>query len=329
MRHKRTRPAFTLVELLVVIAIIAILVGLISAAIFYAINQMRDVGARNDMSSLAASLQSFKNKFGVYPLSRIRLCSTRATYTKNPTPAANGGPELDLLSVTFIDQLWPQIGDFTNVKWDGASTNLDVILEGDQSMVYFLAGIPNGGPGGIGTGFSINQKDPSSLTSSRVGPFFDFGARLYLRPGATNNFGSFKDYYNKQPYLYFSAGNRKNGYAFYQSPRDPYYVQIQNTSNTNIATVMPYFQSGTIKSPIAPTPPNKLTFQLSNVLYWAPDSFQIMCAGRDGDFNSVSISAAYDTPGAFLWNPTTAASIPLPGRDDQTTFYGTLMGTAQ
>jgi hypothetical protein len=69
-----------------------------------------------------------------------------------------------------------------------------------------------------------------------------------LRQGA--NFPSFKDYYNQQPYLFFSCNNTKNGY----------------TQGYAIGGVQAYF---------APTNP---------VQYYNPDSFQILCAGWDGVF---------------------------------------------
>jgi general secretion pathway protein G len=296
----RRRAGFTLIELMVVIAIIVILVALLVTGVWYAIARSKSVGTSSEISQVANSVGAFKAKYGVYPPSRIRLCSNYALYTTKPTPAANGGPQLDSDSIQFINRMWPNIGNFTNINWAGNGSAVDEILEGDQCLVFFLGGIPN--PAGTSpqifndfSGFSVNPQDPCPFSAAnqnvgRVGPFFTFSNdRLYLRNGT--NFPSFKDYHNlgnaAQPYLYFSAYNRKNGYA-------PSYAMP-------VLGVSPYYST------------------VGN--YFNPDSFQIISAGGNGLFG----------PGG-QWTPATAEGVykaGSPGADDQANFYQPLLGVSQ
>jgi prepilin-type N-terminal cleavage/methylation domain-containing protein len=281
-RRIGSRAGFTLIELLVVIAIIAILVSLLSAGIFYAYTRMADTGATNDLSQLTESMQGFKAKYGVYPPSQIRLCANRAQY---------GTSALDIASISFINQVWPNI-NWVNVYWDGGNNpNLDVTLDGDQVLVYFLSGVP---VNGLGTGFSANGKNPADLTPGvgRVPRFYDFNAGRLFQRNPNNAFPSYKDYYGNEPYLYFSAGNRKNGYV-------PGYAIVINDNNN---------------------PNTSVTAYSNGTQFYNPDTFQIICAGRDGAFNTGPYNA---------WTPANASAISQPGQDDMTNFYGSRMGVPQ
>jgi hypothetical protein len=137
-----------------------------------------------------------------------------------------------------------------------------------------------------------------------VAPFFAFTAnRMMNRQNVPNGqyFPSFNDYYSQAtavPYLYFSANNVKNGYAGYS-------ITLLDNSGVNV-TVQAYFQSA--------GPP---------VLFQNPDTFQIVCAGNDGMFGV-----------GGQWTPATASAVyPAAPRnsgvDDQTNFYGAMMGVSQ
>src|SRR5439155_2793394 len=82
------RSGFTLVELVIVIAIIAILVSLISAAVFVALRNIVDTTARNDINQVHTGLSGFHQKFRKYPPSLIILANVgpgRGTVL-NPSP---------------------------------------------------------------------------------------------------------------------------------------------------------------------------------------------------------------------------------------------------
>jgi hypothetical protein len=293
-----------------VIAIIVILVSLLMVGIFYAYGRMKQAGAVSEIKQLDASLQAFKGKYNVYPPSRIRLCSNYATYISSPTPAANGGPALDQASITFINRMWPNIGQWSNVDWAGIGAPVDEILEGDQCLVFFLGGIPSNPntPGGYSfNGFSNNGKDPASLNvnAGRTPPFFAFTAdRMMTVAGRTTNFPSFNDNYSQRqpvPYLYFSANNQANGYTLTPCGAPPYFISLPDNTG-GVVNVYPYQSGGK---------------------YQNPNTCQIICAGADG---------MYGTSGAGTWTPQTAETVyPInnPGNDDLTNFYDVRMGVSR
>src|SRR2546423_1534370 len=79
-RKPARRAAFTLIELLIVIAIIAILVSLLSSAVIFALRKGNEVTARSDISQLTTAVGTFKQKLGILPPSRLRLCVKPSQY---------------------------------------------------------------------------------------------------------------------------------------------------------------------------------------------------------------------------------------------------------
>ena len=324
-RAARTRAGFTLIELLVVIAIIAVLVSLISAAVFYAFFFMSDTTARSEIAGLDQAVQAFKGKYGCYPPSQLRLCTNASDYTnpknpKNPSPASYGGAQFDLDSLAFISRVWPNIGAFSNINWAGNGNAVDEILEGDQVLVFFIGGIPSPSGGSFTfTGFATG-KDPSATGNvGRNGPFYTFpSARMFLRRGS--NFPSFKDAYKQQPYLYFSSNNRRGGYNPYLPSVFIQPTNLSNTTGGGTASVMAYYQVAQTPSPLFPKASQ------SPGQYVNADNWQILCAGRDGNFNS--FSSAF--PNAFQWNAANpAANLSPAGMDDLTNFTGGQLKTGQ
>lgn len=313
-KRSRSRAGFTLIELLVVIAIIAVLVSLLGAGIFYAYTRMTETSARSDISGLASAMQAFKGQYKVYPPSQLRLCSNRTQYGQNGTNA------LDQISLTFINAMFPNIGNFSGIQWAGAgNTAVNEVLEGDQVLVWALGGIPTQTPSGyIFNGFATNSKDPSLVVSTpnvgKKGPFFTFpgGSRVYARNITySTNFPSFKDAFGQQPYLYFSSNNVKNGYNPVFPTAYTYGITLPNTSGGGTATVQAYYQT-------APNPP------ASRGTYLNPDSFQILCAGADGNFNNTSLN-----PNAFLWTQANPTNLAPAGKDDLSNFTDARLGVAQ
>src|SRR5262245_60403902 len=97
--HNRNseRQGFTMIELLVVIAIIAILVALTTSAVIKVFGKGPEVAAANDIHQLKMALENFKNKFGVYPPSRILLSNNVNDYVNDPQ------------SLAILMQLWPRL----------------------------------------------------------------------------------------------------------------------------------------------------------------------------------------------------------------------------
>jgi len=248
----------------------------------------------------------------------------------------------------WLNRIWPKLssanGDFNDsvnpaargIPWSGGcasnytkiTTPSVSILEGDQCLVFFLGGIP-----GNGTlqGFSTNPTNPAMVINNpnTTKPLFEFtSARLLVRAGAAANnsatFPSFYDGYGLMPYIYFSANSRRNGY--FQSNIVPNIQYIQDAGHIDpngkarpIPFVAPFFETVTVANgtPI-----------WSTAKFHNPETFQILCAGRDGIFVNRNAAVATYNPD-FRWTPGNALSIPPDGRDDMTNFYENLMGVSQ
>ena len=233
-------------------------------------------GLVDDIHQLSISLETFKTKYKVYPPSFIHLYSNRSMYS---TAA-------EMESLAYLVNIWPKLDNFTGIAWDGTTppaAGYKYVLEGDQCLVFFLGGIP-------GTnGFSTNPINPADPATDRF-RFFEFkgGSRMKARVSGSP-FLSFYDAYESQPYLYFSSGRSKN--------LNGGYVDAHGTSSDGTSfKLTPYKEALTI--------PAK---------YYRPTSFQIICAGIDGQFGA-----------GGLWNATAPAL--APGYDDFTNFHGSIMG---
>jgi prepilin-type N-terminal cleavage/methylation domain-containing protein len=316
----RRRPGFTLIELLIVIAIIAILVALTAAGIFYLLGKREDLAARNDITQLSQSLQAFKTKYGVYPPSKIKLCYYLGDYNASA---------FDQESVAALNRIWPKlssgVGNFNDganpgamgIPWDIGSypgnaplpkKTAGRILEGDQCLVFFLGGIPGNG---TVNGFANDPINPA-VGANRNKSLYDFDlSRLRVRTGATANnstaFPSYYDAYKQAPYVYFSSNGRANGYDPTQAIADAGH-QTLGGQNNPIFFVAPFHEPNTV------------------VKFLNPNSYQIICAGRDGIF----LKAAPATYAAIYgWSPSIAPNVPAEGKDDMTNFYDSPIGVFQ
>jgi prepilin-type N-terminal cleavage/methylation domain-containing protein len=150
-------------------------------------------------------------------------------------------------------------------------------LEGDQVLVWALGGLQQGG---VCVGFSSSPTAPLTAPYAgevRKGPFFNFNpTRLYTRRAGG---ASYKDAYGQQPYVFFSCNGPTNGY---------------NAGDCSVG----------------PAP-----YQLPSGGYLKPDSFQILCAGRNG---------LWGTSG--VWNPPWAQN--SAGFDDIANFAQSPLGSA-
>jgi len=285
------RDGFTLIELLVVIAIIAIIMGLVLAAVLQLLGTPDDVQTRRDIDELDKAVTAFKLKYHVHPPSLIMLSNDPAQYATHPL-----GPQ----SATLLRQIWPTIDlETQSHDWSGGTMQAivgnqkwTVILEGDQCLVFFLGGIPNINPYGC-RGFVNSNKyptEPSLLAGNKVPPFFNFeGGRLYQRD-QNHTFLSYKDVYGGPAFAYFSTRNKaKNSYV--------------DTDCAKLG-IKPYYTSkGSARD------------------YFNNTSFQIISAGRDKVFGAPA------GPNG-IWDPNNPAVSPQ-ARDDMANFSGSPLGQPQ
>lgn len=203
---------------------------------------------RNDISQLSNAIGGFKTAFGMYPPSRIKL---------SETGKYNLSEALDRDSVECLKKMFPR-ANLENIDWngngqiDGLEQDGDVILEGDQCLVFFLRGIQH-------NGFSINKQNPSTKGGTRIGPFFEF-AEHRLKPNG--NLAS------KHGYLSYHDGFQSNFYAYFcGGPHNRY-----GTTDCATLKVWPYAKQVT-----------------PDIVYINPNSFQILSAGKDGIFGTGTV----------------------------------------
>ncbi len=318
--HRRAvRGGFTLIELMVVIAIIAVLVSLVSSAVFNIFFRTTEYRAQSEISQMSAAMANVESAFQIGGKvrcpSRIWLDETmRHDTTQVPTssPWAANDPnlvKLGLDSKSFLRSAFPQLrfgGGVQAIDWngDGIAGNSNVILEGQQCLVFWLSGIPspqqaNGLSKGLG--FSNNPSNPATANGTRLGPWYEFKTDRLVR--GSNGYLSYIDPYStKQAYAYFSSFDGQNGYNRYTvSGTNNILSDCASLNPTGVPPVLPY-QDGTGH-------------------YQKPEGFQIICAGKDGIFGGLGTT----------WTPATASNIypgGNPGNDDRSNFYDTTLGAS-
>jgi prepilin-type N-terminal cleavage/methylation domain-containing protein len=286
------RLAFTLIEMLVVIAIIAILASLLLVGVNAVWKKGPEAQTRSDLLNFKVALDNFKAKYKFYPPSQIKL---HAKYSQ-----FNAGNALDVQSITYLSAMFPNSVWTTNpnaqILWAGATPipANGFVLEGDQCLVFFLAGIPNGVNAPLG--FSNNATDPSTAGGDRIKflTSVDASRMILAHPGSP--FPSYLDPYNKMPYVYFSSN--KNGQYDTLNP---------NTGTLPVSSlgVSPYIlPTGTY--PQGP--------------YYNPNTIQIISAGLNLQFGS-----------GGNWPPLKAivapSTNPQAGTDDMSNFSDKLLGS--
>jgi prepilin-type N-terminal cleavage/methylation domain-containing protein len=290
----RSRSGFTLIELLVVIAIIAILVSLTIAGVLKYRARGDDLAEAHDIEELAKALEMFKFDKKTYPPDWIVLRANRSDY--------NLGNALDVESLYYINRIWPNIGNFTNINWarpddpTNAAGFTSVELRGHQCLVYFL-----GGPGGT-AGLATNPKHPTynvvTTPSAPLGErkkYFTFnqarlkpldaaglphpfpyyasvhGTRKYAFAPMLNGYGATVEPLTGAPFVYFNSG--KHGYN-----------TVNNAAIVHAINIV-YSMDGT--TPIDTDIVSPL--RKSNGQYWNPTGFQLMSPGVDGQFASIGL----------------------------------------
>jgi general secretion pathway protein G len=365
-RRQRHRAGFTLVELLIVILIIGLLVSLISAATIRALASANRTRNAAELREISVAIESFKQKYGIYPPSRIKLSETLSY------PMSGTAGSLDQISLSTLTRIWPRLAAsggsgataWTFIDWNGDGVSSPaVILEGDQCLTFFLGGIPST-TGGInaGTGFSTNPQNPAwhiaNAGTPTVPPFFEFDSSRLITltaahrvsyaagiPAVSTSHFSYRDSYKLAPYAYFSSGTSRNGYNPLASTL---LLGTKSSSDCSSLGVWPYAQSAGS--------------------YLNPTTFQIISAGANGhavgglapmwgfgtgwgfgrgsDLNAPTTYGA-GTPAA-VWTPTiigspsatsaswdygpagSATGLPFDmsaGLDDQSNFYDVMLGS--
>ncbi|HMO35256.1 MAG TPA: type II secretion system protein [Gemmatales bacterium] len=289
----QNRRAFTLVELLVVISIVVILMALTVGVISKVYVYLDEVKVTNEVNRMAQACEQFKATFGRYPPSRIILCDNPVILNNIinglvPPPAGSGlslpqFQQLAAFSSEYLSSIFPGINLTLPRDWNGNSTVDNLMLDGAECLVYFLAGPRFGG---APIGFNTDKTNPTAnSTSTRLGPFFDFDASRIdttIKPG----YPTYRDVYGT-PYLYFAARNgATNNY------HNAYFPLINTTGNDNRVILTALLSPGTtysfvpyFVSPVPAVAPTSWPAAQSFKFHKA-DTFQIISAGKDRQFGT-------------------------------------------
>jgi general secretion pathway protein G len=336
--HAERRPGFTLVEMLVVLAIVVVLMSLIAGAVLYFTRVGPIIQAQTEISQLHHAVESFKQKYGIYPPSKIFLANNLQDYlaayqyysnlndTYNVAVINNSWP-VTSNSMQYLQRIFPKMalppgppanmGQVTQltVDWTGQfDTSLlasnpnrwkGTFLEGDQCLVFFLGGMQTlSQPGNIPTcnGFASFAKNPTWMgnVANNYPPLYDFPSTRLTT--VTRNYPK---QFNVNPFFaYKDPYGTGSPYIYYSSYGTPNgYLSpdcLSQVGPTSLQSMSsPYYE---VVSPIRQ--------------YLNKNTFQIISAGADGDFGA-----------GGLWNPGVQPVDPFT-KDNQSNFNsGGLMGT--
>ncbi|MBN2578064.1 MAG: type II secretion system protein [Pirellulales bacterium] len=320
-KQQSSPRGFTLVEILVVISIIGLLAGLITAGAIVAINSAKRATITTDLSQLDMALKNAKTKLGdAYP--------PDGTNTAAANDANNNNIPDDF--ERYFRSAFPKANLISEIQ--RLQSNYNIILDftyytPQTAMIFWLGGMPedlynanrlndsttrsNLNPLSPLIGFSKNPLQPlSDPSTSRIGPFFQDlqNSRLgdpcpdpndhhdprrsltifrTYRPPVTTS--------SNTPYLYFRA----------ESQRATEYC----LPGTNILKTIPGFAA-------------KPYWDVKSQGFVNPKSFQLLCAGLDGEYGSGN---AFNTgiQSGTLTSPYNDANT-----DDQTNFIQGTIGNA-
>lgn len=263
MTTLRLRRAFTLVEMLVVIGIISVLAALLLPAVMIAVRTARNASIAVEINQLASAIESYKQDKGDYPpnfrdssvvLRHIRKCYPKAdpTYVNNfVTYACNSSQN------TFID--------------DG------------EALVFWLSMTDNDLRYPFLSYFNPNQQSPSP---KKYYPFDDTQLDdLDATEAQSTNVGQFYDirscrgkYSKDSYYLYIDSRAYDDTCRFSGAPYSDAAGNRYAYAEDSAFGARPYW-SATLATGAAANAPARSKYKPMNAT-----TFQIICAGQDGDY---------------------------------------------
>ena len=183
------RGGFTLIELLIVIGLIALLIALLTPAIFGARATANNAAVRSDLGNLEAAMSAFHQEYGRMPPSYIDLRRDGGRFVDPATMATLrtifGTQISESAMITSLNTM-----DFPGQAKDYSDRG---VLRGAECLVLFLGGLPASGDVVSGemtpvrelAGWSKNPRDPFNVSAKGTGfvlldkarrqrPFYEF-----------------------------------------------------------------------------------------------------------------------------------------------------------
>ena len=259
MSHRPTRPrGFTLVEMLVVIGIVAVLAALLLPAVMMAVNAARNAAMVLEVKQLGDAIEAYKKDKGDYP-PNFRDPDVFLRHIRRCYPKIAPSELLIYVNTTTSPPTW----------------NLQ--LDEGEALVFWLGSLYNDArypfTGGAGT------TKPSRKT------YYDFNPQRFDN---TDNDGypSYRAKYAKDTcYLYIDSRSYDNPLndlydlgKFSTPDGSNTYATFESSTNEE-HWCRPYW-SNNFRQPV----PATTAINRDKVMPMNPTTFQIICAGLDGNF---------------------------------------------
>jgi len=253
------RSAFTLVELLVVIGIIATLAALVTPAVMRAQSAARNAAIKAEIDMLHMAIMNYKNEYGSFP-----PCIS---------PAQGAGP-----AARHIARLFPRTFNL--------ASQVQIAVNPENAIVGWLGGYTD---------------DP---TRPVVGSHEDVDYDLVLDAGEDINLNGVLDPLPRRKLFdfdqaritsaggYHPSGKQASTYRYINSGQ--YAVSMYSGDTTALLANYGAHLRPTTPLPSKPNPavPDAWYFTNTNApaassqQFFNPDTFQILCAGRDEQFGT-------------------------------------------
>lgn len=267
-RPRFGRPrGFTLVELLVVLGIIAMLMALLTPAVMWGVNAARRARQGTEIAALQDSIEKYKTAVGDYPPNfrdyNAFIRHVRTRYQKINPAHLNA----------FVAVVWPGY-DLSNPP---PATAIPMIDEG-ESLVFWLA---------------LTRNDP----------IYPFGPAPFGASGGNAEFKTFYEFDSKRISLATNTALIGDGDQFpsYLAAyaKDTYYLYIDSRSYDELGSPAAFAAGAytgafaevdtSSAAAISAIQHDQVTRPYGNdsLSPMNATSFQILCAGQDGDWGNV------------------------------------------
>ena len=248
MNAARKRPGFTLVELLVVIGIIAVLVALLTPVVMQSLTKSRNAAIKAEIDMLHMAIMNYKNEYGSFPP------AFAAGINVSGTDAASKHLKRifpRLANPGFQAQCLPYLNQGAGTF--AAATGVTV----DTAIVAWLFGFNTDAVNPV-----VSTNGTATVTSGTVTITGSVSPRKKLFDFDTSRINNFQ---------YHPSGKQLSPYIYYSSS--------EYTSFPYAGSSTPGAHRNTVAGD--PSPFTNFLQPFAN-----PDTFQILCAGRDEQFGT-------------------------------------------
>lgn len=274
------RAAFTLVEMLVVIGIIAALAALLLPAVMRAMTSARNTAIAIEVNQLASAIEAYKQDKGDYPPNfrdrtvverHIRKCYPKI----DPTYAQ-----------AFLTAVFPS----------GVNTLVQPVIDEGESLVFWLSMTDSDPRYPFMTYLHPSSYNPSMATlTANPKKYYDFDQVRLVNTG-TDRMPAYRAKFSKDSFYIYIDGR-----SYLATSRIPSYGGDTYASyayaDSNLDGVRPYWSD--TPNPSATSPITRDRYKPVN-----PTTFQIICAGQDGEFGFSTADADVKLfPSGANYNP--------------------------